>query len=210
MTSTRRREVLEAIRDSDGPLTLAAVADLLGVHANTVRFHVEHLLESGQLEQVDVEHHGTGRPPAHYRAARRMDPAGPRQYRMLAEILLAALPGGQDRSERALAAGRAWGRGLADATNDATSSPPETLVGLLDRVGFAPQRRTGGGVDQIALRHCPFLELAQDRSDVVCPVHLGLMQGALERWGSDVTATRLEPFVEPDLCLAHLGTTKGT
>ena len=52
------------------------------------------------------------------------------------------------------------------------------LVELLDELGFAPQRRTAHGQPQIGLRHCPFLELAQDRSAVVCPIHLGLMQGA--------------------------------
>jgi predicted ArsR family transcriptional regulator len=54
------------------------------------------------------------------------------------------------------------------------------------------------------LRHCPFLEVAADRSSVVCPVHLGLMQGALDAWDAPLTVDRLDPFVEPDLCLAHL------
>jgi hypothetical protein len=31
------------------------------------------------------------------------------------------------------------------------------------------------------------------------------MRGALEELGSPLDAVRLEPFVEPDLCLAHLG-----
>jgi predicted ArsR family transcriptional regulator len=78
------------------------------------------------------------------------------------------------------------------------------LIELLDDLGFAPQRRKAHGQDQIGLRHCPFLELAQDRSAVVCPIHLGLMQGALATWRAPVTVDRLDPFVEPDLCLAHL------
>jgi predicted ArsR family transcriptional regulator len=44
----------------------------------------------------------------------------------------------------------------------------------------------------------------QDRFPVVCPIHLGLMQGALEAWNAPVTVDRLEAFVEPDLCLAHI------
>ena len=31
------------------------------------------------------------------------------------------------------------------------------------------------------------------------------MQGALDALGAEITVTRLEPFVEPDLCLAHTG-----
>ena len=30
------------------------------------------------------------------------------------------------------------------------------------------------------------------------------MQGAMEAWHSPVAVDRLEAFVEPDLCLAHL------
>jgi len=54
------------------------------------------------------------------------------------------------------------------------------------------------------LRHCPFLELAETSAQVVCPVHLGLMQGAMDAWGAPVDVDRLDAFVEPDLCLAHL------
>lgn len=206
MATDRRRQVHDTIRASTAPLTLAQVAESLGVHANTVRFHVDRLLEAGQLEAVGVEHEGPGRPPAYYRATRRMDPEGPRRYRVLAEILVGSLAAGPDRQERALEAGRTWGRGLAAEQGEPAGSPTDELLTLLDDVGFAPQRRAG----HIALRHCPFLELAQQRTDVVCPVHLGMMQGALEAWSSDVTATRLDPFVEPDLCVAHLDAVRGT
>jgi len=39
---------------------------------------------------------------------------------------------------------------------------------------------------------------------VVCPIHLGLMRGAMEAWESPVTVDRLEAFAEPGLCVAHL------
>jgi len=38
----------------------------------------------------------------------------------------------------------------------------------------------------------------------VCPLHLGLIQGVLETLDAPVEASALEPFVRPDLCLAHL------
>lgn len=203
---SRRRLVLAAIRERADPVTIAEIADQLSIHANTVRFHLDRLLDSGQVEQVEVPARGPGRPAAHYRATQRMDPHGPRRYQMLAEILVGALARTPDRDQRALDAGRAWGRALAGEHQD-QGPPTERLVNLLDDVGFSPQPR---GSDQIALRHCPFLEVAQHRAEVVCPVHLGLMQGALEEWEADVAAVRLEAFVEPDLCLAHLGTTRGT
>jgi predicted ArsR family transcriptional regulator len=77
-------------------------------------------------------------------------------------------------------------------------------VALLDDLGFAPDHdpaRAG----PIGLRHCPFLDLVPEQSAVICPLHLGLMQGALDALGAGITVTRLEPFVRPDLCLAHIG-----
>ena len=35
-------------------------------------------------------------------------------------------------------------------------------------------------------------------------MHLGLMQGALTAMRAPITVDRLDPFVEPDLCVAHL------
>ncbi len=90
-----------------------------------------------------------------------------------------------------------------------TKESIDHLVGVLDQLGFAPERRKSGGEQQIGLRHCPFLELAETRTNVVCPIHLGLMQGVLESSAAPVGVDRLDAFVEPDLCLAHL-TLEGT
>ena len=143
-----------------------------------------------------------------FRAIREMDPAGPRHYRLLAEILAMSLAAGRDPRAKARAAGLVWGRRLE-------SPPPhgkkmgakksiDHLIGVLDEFGFAPERRKSGKEQQIGLRHCPFLELAETRTNVVCPIHLGLMQGVLESSAAPVTVDRLDAFVEPDLCLAHL------
>lgn len=57
---------------------------------------------------------------------------------------------------------------------------------------------------EIRLRHCPFQNLAEQHGEVICSVHLGLMQGALSAMRAPVSVDRLDPFVEPDLCVAHL------
>lgn len=191
-------------------MTIVAIAEVLGVHPNTVRFHLDSLVGDGQVEQVEPGRKGPGRPPLLFRAVRQMDRGGARHYQVLAEILTMALAGEKDPSAKALAAGRAWGRQLdpgGHAVPEDAESPEQAighLVDVLDRLGFAPERRRADGAQQLGLRHCPFLEVAENRSSVVCPVHLGLMQGALETWGAPVAVERLDAFVEPDLCLAHL------
>jgi predicted ArsR family transcriptional regulator len=140
-----------------------------------------------------------------FEAVRQMDRGGMRHYRLLAEILTIGLAAEKDSSARALAAGRAWGERLeSPAADTGVDESIDHLVGMLDELGFAPERRESDGKQQVGLRHCPFLELAETRSSVVCPIHLGLMQGVLETGAAPVTVERLDPFVEPDLCLAHL------
>jgi hypothetical protein len=48
------------------------------------------------------------------------------------------------------------------------------------------------------------LEAAHQYPDVVCGVHLGLTQGALEEFGADPVGTELLPFAEPGACRLHL------
>ena len=202
----RRSDVLRVLRASDTPMSITAIADALDVHPNTVRFHLDTLLSAGRVEQVASDRKGPGRPALMFRATRRMDPGGTRHYQLLAEILAIELAGDADASARALAAGRECGLQLTPQPPTAAGAPDadesiEHLVGLLDELGFAPERR---GDDQLGLRNCPFLELAESQKATICPIHLGLMQGALENWDAPITADRLEPFVEPDLCLVHL------
>ena len=202
----RRREVLRVLRASLDPMSIVAIADVLGVHPNTVRFHLDSLVGDGQVEHVEPGRKGPGRPALMFQAIRQMDRGGTRHYRLLAEILTSAFAAERDPRAKALAAGRAWGRKLESSPTDATSAEDaiDHLVEVLDDLGFAPERRTANGQPQVGLRHCPFLEVAENRTNVICPVHLGFMQGAMETWGAPVAVERLDEFVKPDLCVAHL------
>ena len=201
----RRSGVLKVLRTANAPMSIVAIAGALDVHPNTVRFHLDTLVSSGRVEHVSVDRRGPGRPALMFQATRRMDPGGPRRYRVLAEILAAGMADVEHSSAKALAAGRAWGQQLKTPHTAETLDAEESiehLIDVLDDFGFAPER---AGDEQVRLRHCPFLELATTQKEIICPVHLGIMQGALETWQAPVTVDRLEAFVEPDLCLAHLG-----
>ncbi len=204
----RRREVLRVLKAAPAPMSIAAIADVLDVHPNTVRFHLSTLVSDGRVEHVEPNHKRPGRPPLLFQAVRQMDRSGPRRYRLLAEILITSLAADQDPGAKALAAGRAWGRRLQSpalrANKAGAAEAIDHLVDVLDELGFAPQHRESDPQNQISLRHCPFLEIAETRTSVVCPIHLGLMQGALEKWEAPVAVDRLDAFVEPDLCVAHL------
>ena len=205
----RRTDVLTALRTSTDPATIAQIAQRLRSHTNTVRFHLLALTESGEAERVLAEPSGPGRPPLLFQARRQMNPAGPRNYQLLAEILgseLAADP--ENAVTRATAAGQALGARLAGPRQNGKKRTAQDAVGwlltLLDELGFAPEGRRSVRRREIGLRHCPFLDLVDLRERVICPAHLGLMQGAMSALGAPITVERLEPFAEPDLCRAHL------
>jgi len=216
----RRKAILEALKGAATPQSINDLAEAAGVHANTVRFHLKRLVAAGQVEAV-TSTPGVpgvpGRPPQLFAPILGMDPSGPRAYRTLAEVLVSGLAEASDPGHRALQIGRSWGRREAQRRPGAPQNRPSTsdhsinqLVGVLEEIGFAPESQEAEEPSSITLRHCPFLELTHTQSAVVCPLHLGLMQGALQEWGAAVEVDRLEPFIEPDLCLAHLSTKGAT
>jgi predicted ArsR family transcriptional regulator len=206
-----RSSVLEALQAAGGPLGVDQVATTVRLHPNTVRFHLDGLVEQGLVDR-NVEARDTpGRPRALYSARRDGAPAGHRSYRLLAQILSSYLAGASRHPEEAaLRAGEEWGRYLAERPApfqrvDAAAATAQ-LVETLDDIGFAPESVTVGRKRQVLLHHCPFREAAQEHREVVCSVHLGLMRGLLAELDAPIDAQRLDPFVEPSLCVTHLGT----
>jgi hypothetical protein len=76
------------------------------------------------------------------------------------------------------------------------------VIELLGDLGFAPQpddrHRT------VRLTRCPLLEAAHKYPDVVCAVHLGIVEGAMREYGADPTGADLVPFAEPGACRLRL------
>ena len=205
----RREDVLAALRGAGRPMSISEIAAQLSIHPNTARFHLEALTNRGRVETVKPSHAKPGRPPLMFRVTTGMDPDGPRDYQMLAGVLADALARERDPQGRAVMAGRAWARteGVAhdaDGVRDREHAV-DRLTDLLAELGFAPERRSGDtDLGEIGLHNCPFLELVDSRRDVICSVHLGLMQGALAAWDAPVSVDALIPFAEPGLCIANL------
>jgi predicted ArsR family transcriptional regulator len=137
---------------------------------------------------------------------------------LMAMVLATQLSRGDDPAGQAEEAGRRWGRALTERssatvagspTSESTGAPDvaaatERIVALFDEIGFEPQAHATSTGTVIDLNRCPFEHLAQAHPEIACSVHLGLMRGALESLGAPVRAHRLEPFVTPTLCQAHL------
>jgi predicted ArsR family transcriptional regulator len=209
--SGRRAEVLARLRSAERPLSAPDVAELTGLHVNTARFHLDALVSDGLAERSAEERDIPGRPRILYAA--RGELPGPRSYKLLAEMLTGLVASLADRPAAA-EAGRAWGRHLVErAAPSQRVDADEATVRLnrvLDAIGFQPETHRGKTKTDIEIRlhHCPFREVAERHTDVVCEIHLGLMQGALLELQAPVEATSLEPFVSPNLCVGRLRAAK--
>ncbi|HET7066362.1 MAG TPA: helix-turn-helix domain-containing protein [Nocardioides sp.] len=203
-----RGRVLDVLRAIDGPAGVQEIAARVGLHPNTARFHLDGLVDAALAERRAEGEGRPGRPRMVYVATPSDVPAGQRSYRLLAEMLTGlvsdSLPEPAVAAEKA---GEAWGRYLAE--RPAPGQEVDAAEGLrrlntvLAEVGFDP-----APVDDtehvIPLHHCPFREVAQQHREVVCSLHLGLMRGALSETRAPLAVERLDPFVDPSLCLAHL------
>lgn len=205
----RRAEVLSLLRQAEQALSVVEVAEAMDLHVNTARFHLDGLVGDGLAERTTEPRETPGRPRILY-SSEGPSP-GPRSYELLAEMLTGLVSSLDEAGPATVELGKAWGRHLVErAAPSERVDTQEAVVRLnrvLDSVGFTSEdRATDHGVE-VRLRPCPFLEVAQKHTDIVCAIHLGLMQGALEELGAPVEAVSLEPFVTPHLCIAQLRAT---
>lgn len=219
----QRERVLRLVREHGGAVDAAELADEMGLHVTTVRFHLDALCEEGAVARTRIKRPGVGRPRTGYSLIReRLD------YRSLAEILAMELGDTvAERRERAERVGERWASrimaGEAAGDPDGTDRPDvsgdvddqtERIAAIFDRMGFGPEVASvtdsaeGRRERTIRLHGCPVRDLAQSHPEVSCGMHLGLLRGLL---GADATPgcgttlrAELDPFAEPELCIAKV------
>lgn len=225
LASESRVRILHLLQERGAPLGVDEVAASVGLHVNTVREHLDHLVATEFVGRRSEVRSTRGRPRILYRALPRS--AGASMDARAREHLLGLLLAGYGRTvdspaELAEASGRQWADDLAAAAADAAGSthgaaepavprqgptPPEwaqmaALEQHFEELGFEPEADLGA--DQVHLRRCPVRDLACARTEIVCSVHLGLARGVLANVDGPLEADRLEPFVDHDHCVLHL------
>lgn len=200
-------------------MTLVELSAATSLHVNTLREHLDALRGRGSVNRHAATAHGRGRPAwlyeapsggLHADASGGLDQdtggvaeRGKNAYAALAITLATALHRtSRDPRAEGVDAGRTWGRALAGRI--APPAEPDDvgtrrrLVALLADLGFAPV--ADAQARSVQLTRCPLLAAARHQPDVVCGVHLGIVQGALETWGRPATNAALLPFSEPGAC----------
>lgn len=172
-------------------LTIGELCEATGLHANTVREHLQRLIEGGYVIQA-IEHRTTrGRPRTLYSAATGLADASSPIARGKAK---AAAERG-DLLRRVLpASASALGR---DATYQL-----DALIEHLEESGFEPV------VDDeqltVDLSPCPHAAGRAEDRPMLCSVHLGLMQGVLAEAGGPLAADAVRTSAVPADCTLQL------
>jgi predicted ArsR family transcriptional regulator len=189
------------LREGGEARSLGQLAEATGLHPNTLRGHLDELVAAGAVRRTRAPAEGRGRPAWLY-VADGPDAAPGNEYAGLAAALAIGLERTSQEPRRAAEeAGREWGRSLATQVGGDTDGAYRVRR-VLERMGFAPQDGSSGS---IRLTRCPLLQTARAHPEVVCGVHLGIVQGVLAESGSDDSGARLLPFAEPGACLLSLG-----
>lgn len=205
--SQSRVALLDRLESQAEPATLGALTTATGLHANTLREHLDALVDQGMVRRQRAEPRGRGRPAWLYERTDADPQSEASEYAGLAVTLAAAMHRGSGSpGEDAVAAGVEWGRKLArgGATRPGADekSPRARVLDLLDDLGFVPEPDEEFAT--VRFTRCPLLQAADSYPDVVCGVHLGIVRGALAEFGATATGAVLLPFAEPGACLLEL------
>lgn len=214
--NTRYAIYLELAR-APRPLSTSDVADVLDLHPNTVRPHLERMRDVGLL-RVDTEARGgVGRPQHLYSLTPEAPALGlePSPFPTLARMLLgAAADAGLDASDM-VTAGRA--QGAADAARWASPSahsPDVTAAAAVDaveveqaRLGFDPATVTHATGATIAFAHCPFRDLAEQHPELVCSLHCAMVEGFTDEFGG-VEVVAFHNLAARTPCQVELGSSR--
>lgn len=177
--------------------TIGDLCEATGLHPNTVREHLQRLIEGGYVIQASEHRTTRGRPRTLYSAATGAADASSPIARNKAKA--AAVRG--DLLRRVLPTpASALGR---DATYQL-----DALIEHLEESGFEPV------VDDeqltVDLSPCPHAAGRAEDRPMLCSVHLGLMQGVLTEAGGPLAAEAVRTSAVPADCTVQLRLTEMT
>jgi predicted ArsR family transcriptional regulator len=186
--NTRYAIYLELAR-SPIPLSTADIGDILGLHVNTVRPHLERMRDVGLLVVASHSRGEVGRPQNRYSLAPDAPSLGlePPSLPTLARLVLAAAHTSGLSSDELAEAGRDEGHDRGRRWRPGTDAL-EALIVEQARLGFDPAVIDLDGGAVMAFAHCPFRELAEEHPELVCSLHCGMVEGLVdELGGAEVT-----------------------
>lgn len=202
--NTRYAIYLELAR-AQAPRSTGDIAEVLGLHPNTVRPHLERMREIGLLDGETDNRGSVGRPQHRYSLAADAPALGldPPAYPLVARLLAEAAAQAGVTPDGAAETAADHGRALAAASRPAGRRCVEALTEALAELGFDPAVAEGGDLVTIAFAHCPYRDLAEAHPDLVCHLHRGMIEGFVEQIGG-ASVERFATLADRDPCQVEL------
>ncbi len=172
LSDPSRFRIFAYIADSDKPVAVAELTELLGFNHNAIRQHLAVLVDAEIVVEEREVRNRPGRPRLLYSAredALRSFGDSSRSYRRLAGLLLEVALSG----DSAYAVGRR--AAIEQRVDGDVVASAASLVKQLAVEGFEPLRKGR----KIVLQNCPFADVATNGTSVVCELHRGLIDGHL-------------------------------
>jgi len=188
ISSYSRVELLHLVQ-KQANRTVAELVGATGLHANTVREHLQRLIDDGYVVAESERRTTRGRPRVLYSAAdgKRSSDVQRRKVRAAAErgdLMRRVLPGS------------------APELDTEALHQVDALVDDLIDAGFDPLvNETELTID---LTPCAHAEAQADHRQVLCSVHLSLMQGVLSQAGGPLSVDGMRSSCDARECIVQL------
>lgn len=190
ISSFSRVRILHLVQ-SRAERTIAELCEATGLHANTVREHLQRLIEGGYVIQTTERRTTRGRPRTLYSAATGTPEA--------------SSPVARDKVAEAARRGDLMRRVLDEQSSELGPEATyqlDALVEHLEESGFEPV------VDEheltVDLTPCPHAAGRPEHRPMLCDVHLGLMQGVLTQAGGPLATECVLAATRPEECTVRL------
>ena len=192
ISSYSRVQILQRLQESPGR-GIAELTEATGLHANTVREHLQRLIEAGYVVPETEHRTVRGRPRVLYSAATGTDAA--------------SSPVAQRKAREAARRGDLMRRVMPWTDTDA-----ELPADALHQLDALRDDLEGAGFDPIVdesrltldLTPCAHAQAQAEHRGVLCSVHLGLMQGVLAEAGGPLEIDGMHPSCDPAQCVVQL------
>ena len=184
-----RVEILHLLQ-SNPQQTIGDLVAATGLHANTVREHVQRLIERGFVTSEIEKRTVRGRPRVLYRAVDG-DQVSSDEHRR--------------KVQAAISRGELMRKVMPETAGALTGESQHQLDALVEQLldgGFDPV------VDEddltVELTPCAHAESQAGHRDKLCEVHLGLMRGTLREVGGPLEVVGMRPSCDPRECVIQL------
>lgn len=208
--SPKQRVVLNTLQDFPQGARASEIAELLGMHVNTARGHLDELVARNAVRVVTAPARGRGRPSLIFQVRVPDNRSIAEEYvaliGVLAEMIADKEKFTEEDYQRAVEIGRRWAQtmDMSDSLDPTVNDPMTPLFRKLRDMGFdpaiLPRELENTGSTAVDLHACPFVANGVSPTPFVCAIHDGFLQETLDSQTEEKLQLKLIPLNRNGIC----------